>query len=238
MKNYIQPGKILTLVAPYTVASGAGAMVDAIFGVATVDITNGSPGEFQIDGVFDLAKTSAQAWTQGQIIYWDNTNKRCDSNSALGPEIGVATEIAANPTSTGKVRLNGIGVSRDEFVESEGSLAPSSDATAGPLTLTTAMVLSKILVRDPNGASRTDTLPTAALLVAAVPNAKVGDVLQLLIVNGADAAEVITIAAGTGGGFDANQTATSRVIGQNTSKLVHIRLTNVTPAAEAYLVYA
>jgi len=237
MKNYIQPGKILTLVAPYTVVSGAGAMVDAIFGVATVDVTSGSSGEFQIEGVFDLAKTSAQAWTLGQLIYWDNTNKRCDSSSAVGPEIGVCTEVAANPTSTGKVRLNGIGVSRDEFVEGEGSPAPTSDATAGPRTITAAEVLSKIYVRDPNGASRTDTLPTAALLVAAVPNAKVGDVLQLYVINGADAAETLTLAAGTGGAFDANQTAASRLVGQNGSKLLHIRLTNVTAASEAYVAY-
>lgn len=238
MKNYIQPGHILTLVAPYTVASGAGALVDGIFGVATVDITSGSSGEFQVCGVFDLAKTSAQAWTLGQLIYWDNTNKRCDSSSAVGPEIGVCTEVASNPTSTGKVRLNGVGVSRDEFVDAEGSPAPTSVATAGAGTITAAMLLTKIYVRDCAGAGRTDTFDTAAAIVAAVPNAKVGDVLQLLVINGSDAAETITLAAGTGGGFDTNQTAASRVVPQNSSKLVHIRLTNVTAAAEAYVVYA
>ncbi len=238
MKNYIQPGHILTLVAPYTVASGAGALVDGIFGVATVDITSGSTGEFQVCGVFDLAKTSAQAWTLGQRIYWDNTNKRCDSSSAVGPEIGTCTEVAANPTSTGKVRLNAIGVPRDELVESEGSPAPTSVATAGAGTITAAMILTETYVRDCAGASRTDTLDTAANIVAAVPGAKVGDVLELLVINGSDAAETITLAAGTGGAFDANQTAASRVVGQNTSKLVRIRLTNVTAASEAYVVYA
>jgi hypothetical protein len=58
-----------------------------------------------------------------------------------------------------------------------------------------------------------------------------------LIVNGADAAETITIGAGTGGAFDANQTAASRLIGQNASKLVRIRFTNVTVSSEAYVVY-
>jgi predicted RecA/RadA family phage recombinase len=238
MRNYIQPGHILTLTAPYIVASGAGALVDGIFGVATVDLAAAASGEFMVCGVFDLAKTSAQAWTVGQQIFWDNTNKRCDSSSQVGPEIGVCTEVAANPTSTGKVRLNGIGVDRDELVDAEGSPAPTSVATAGAGTITAAMILSKIYVRDCAGAGRTDTLATAAEIVAALPNAKVGDVLQLYVINGADAAEAITLAAGTGGAFDANQTATSRVVGQNTSKLVHIRLTNVTAASEAYVVYA
>jgi hypothetical protein len=47
---------------------------------------------------------------------------------------------------------------------------------------------------------------------------RVGDVVRCLIVNGADAAEVLTLLVGAGGAFDANQTASSQVIGQNTSK--------------------
>ena len=94
------------------------------------------------------------------------------------------------------------------------------------------------MVADCAGAGRTYTLPTAALLVAAIPGAQVGDVVRCLIVNGSDAAEAITLAEGTGGGFDANQTATSRVIAQNGSKTIAIRLTNVTAASEAYVVYA
>lgn len=115
--------------------------------------------------------------------------------------------------------------------------AAFSDATAGNITLTAAQVLGGTVVRDPNGAGRTDTLPTAALLVAALPGAQVGDIIELTIVNGADAAETITIAAGAGGAFDANQTAASRVIIQNTSKTARIRLTNVTASSEAYVVY-
>lgn len=116
--------------------------------------------------------------------------------------------------------------------------APASIATAGNVTLTAAQMATGIIVRDPAGAARTDTLPTAALLVAGLPGVKVGQIVSVLIVNGADAAETITLAAGTGGAFDTNQTAASRVIPQNASKLVHVRFTNVTAGAEAYVVYA
>ena len=114
---------------------------------------------------------------------------------------------------------------------------PFSDATAGNITYTAAQLLTGIIVRDPNGDSRTDVLPTAALLVAAIVRPAIGDVVKTLFVNGADAAETITFTAGTGGGFDTNQTAASRLIGQNASKIMHIRLTNVTAASEAYVVY-
>jgi len=116
--------------------------------------------------------------------------------------------------------------------------APSSVATAGAGTISAAHVMSGIYVRDCAGAGRTDTFDTGAAIVAAVPNAAVGDVLRLLIVNGSDAAETITLGVPASGGFDTNQTATARVIPQFHSKLVHIRLTNVTAGAEAYVVYA
>lgn len=106
-KNFIQPGKTVTLNAPYARESGEGALKDSIFGVSLGKVAVSVDGEFGVTGVWDIAKTSAQAWTQGQRIHWDDTNKRCDSDATLGPLIGVASEAAANPSSTGKVRLNG-----------------------------------------------------------------------------------------------------------------------------------
>jgi len=107
MNNAIQDGKVLTLTAPYAVASGAGALVGSIFAVAAAAVANGATGEFQRTGVFELAKTSAQAWTVGAKIYWDNTNKECTTTSSGNTLIGVATAVAANPSSTGYVLLDG-----------------------------------------------------------------------------------------------------------------------------------
>jgi hypothetical protein len=113
----------------------------------------------------------------------------------------------------------------------------TSDATAGARTYTAAEVLGGIIVRDCAGAGRSDVLPTAALLVAAMDRPRIGDVVRCYIVNGSDAAETLTIGAGTGGAFDTNQTTASRVIPQNSSKDVYIRLTGVVSGSEAYVVY-
>lgn len=236
--NYIYSGKHLTLTAPYQRNTGLGALVGNIFGVALTTVASGVAAEFATEGVWSLAKTSAQAWAAGEKIYWDNTNKRADNVPTAGFRlIGTATETAANPSSTGSVKLYG---RRAPLVGVDTGSAPAaaSKATAGAVTLTAAEVIGGIVVADCAGAGRTYTLPTAALLVAAIPGAQVGDVVRCLIVNGSDAAEAITLAEGTGGGFDANQTATSRVIAQNGSKTIAIRLTNVTAASEAYVVYA
>lgn len=106
--NFIQPGKHLTLVAPYDRTSGQGALVGSLFGVALGTVLETVEGEFATGGIWRLTKTTAQAWTQGQKIYWDNSNKRCDSDSTVGPLIGVAVAVADNPSTTGVVRLNGV----------------------------------------------------------------------------------------------------------------------------------
>lgn len=107
MDNFLQKGCVLTLTAPYTVVAGAGTLVGSIFGVAANDTTSGAQGEYQTEGVFSLAKVSAQAWTQGALIYWDDTAKLCTTTVATNKLIGVAIAAAANPTSVGSVRLNG-----------------------------------------------------------------------------------------------------------------------------------
>lgn len=107
MKNYVQRGDTLTLTAPYDVLSGAGLKVGSIFGVAAFDAANGASVEASVVGVFDIKKTSAQAWTQGAAIYWDDTNKETTTTSSGNTKIGVAATAAANPSAAGRVRLNG-----------------------------------------------------------------------------------------------------------------------------------
>ncbi len=113
MKNYVQPGKILTLTAPYAVSSGGGALVGSIFGVAAGDVASGAEGEFQVEGVFDLTRESGAgtAWSPGALIYWDNTNKRVTKTSTSNKLIGVAVKAAADGDATGRVRLNGAFIS-------------------------------------------------------------------------------------------------------------------------------
>ncbi len=106
MKNYIAKGEVVTLTAPYTVTSGACCKVGSIVGVATADAASGATVEAAVSGVFDLAKVSAQAWTVGAPIFWDDSAKLTTTTSTSNTLIGVALAVAANPSATGRVRLN------------------------------------------------------------------------------------------------------------------------------------
>lgn len=106
-KNYIQEGDTLTLAAPYVRESGEGALIGSLFGVALDDVANGASGVFTTQGVFELAKAGAQAWTVGAKIYWDDTNKVCTTTATSNTLIGCAVAAAGSADATGIVRLNG-----------------------------------------------------------------------------------------------------------------------------------
>lgn len=109
MKTYIQPGDTVTVAAPADVASGAGVLVGDLFGIATGDAKSGEDVEIKTTGVFEVAKTSAQAWaTVGLPIYWDASDKVVTSTKSTNKLIGVNVQAAANPSATGTVRLNGV----------------------------------------------------------------------------------------------------------------------------------
>lgn len=108
--------------------------------------------------------------------------------------------------------------------------------TAGALTYTAGQLIGGRINRDPNGAARTDTLPTAVLLVAAIPGVQINDTFTFEVVNQADAAETITIAIGTNGTIGTNTPAAADgvTVTQNNKKRFRIRFTGVLPGAEAY----
>lgn len=171
--NYVQPGKVLSLIAPYNRTAGQGALVGSIFGVSLGTVLSGAVGEFHVGaGVFSLAKTSGQAWSVGQKIYWDNSNKQCDSDASLGQFIGVATAIAANPSSTGQVLLNG-----------------QSPVTVGPLDPITT-IAGDGAIAIANGVVALTKGSAAAITLAAPTAAQAGT--RITIVAGSAWAHVVT----------------------------------------------
>lgn len=233
---FVQMGAVLTLTAPTGgVTVGKLYLVNGMLVTAQTTAAAGELFDGYTCGVLDVPKTSAQAWVVGQDVFLDTANAVADSDPAKGPRIGRVLAVAANPSATGRVFLCCEVTTRMAQVI-RGRGAPVSKNTAGNVTLTAAEILAGVIVADCAGAGRTYTLPTAALLVAAVPNAQVGDQIECTIINGSDAAEAITIGEGVGGTWDANFVA-AKTIAQNVGKTVFLRLTNVTASAEAYVVY-
>lgn len=106
MRNFVQPGKTLTLTAPAGgVVSGRFYRIGAFFGVAVQSAAQNQPFDLETGGVYSLEKTSAQAWAVGDVIYATPGNVMTTVASG-NTKVGVAAAVAANPSAAGRVRLN------------------------------------------------------------------------------------------------------------------------------------
>jgi len=108
---------------------------------------------------------------------------------------------------------------------------PAQITTAGNVTYTIEQLLAGLILRDP-GAARSDVTPTAALIVAGIPNAKVGMKFEFVIQNDAGGAETITLTAGADVTLSGTMT-----IAQSNSKRFLVEITDIS-ATEAVTIYS
>ena len=99
----------------------------------------------------------------------------------------------ALPNGAGGVQI-GSG-NRNETIMSFGAAPQTATATA---TLTAAQVVGGMLLANPSTSAATYTLPTAAQIDAAVPNATVGSTFDLAIINIGTSSGTVTLSMGTG----------------------------------------
>ena len=114
-----------------------------------------------------------------------------------------------------------------------GNINPASVTGDSNQTYTVAQVLSSFILRGAVTAARTDTLPSAAALVAGIEGAQVGSGFVLTVKNLTGATFAVTLAAGSGGTLSGS----GAVAAANIKQFI-IVLTNVTYGSEAYTIYS
>ena len=107
MKNYVQAGEVVEMLAPYAVASGDGALVGSIFAVAEGTYANGAAGVFRRVGVCQVLCLTTDVIAQGAKVYWDNAAKRMTGILTGNTLVGAATVAKANGETTVTVLLDG-----------------------------------------------------------------------------------------------------------------------------------
>jgi len=146
MNTYVQPGRVCNLVAPYAVASGAGAQIGNVFGVAQDAIASGVAGPFLMEGVVTLPTNTGETWTAGEPVYWDNTNYWLTSVATTGIKVGWTLAAKASALLFGTIKLNDIpsAVSGGKPAQITGLTdntgGTSADPTIAAVTAPTALV--------------------------------------------------------------------------------------------------
>lgn len=105
MINHVQRGDTITIPAPAAVTSGGVVVAGALVGIANGDAASGDPVDVDVTGVFELPKVAALAIGVGDVVYWDAANGLANKTASGNTKLGYATEAAANPSATVKVRL-------------------------------------------------------------------------------------------------------------------------------------
>lgn len=108
MKNFVQKGSTLSLVAAAALVAGQPMLVGKIFGVAVSDVAAGAEGEFETQGVFELPALSSDTAAVGAVLYWDNTNKRLTTTATANTRVGVAVAAKAADAATATIKLDAV----------------------------------------------------------------------------------------------------------------------------------
>ncbi len=105
MQNFIQSGKVLSLVAPAGgVLSGEFVVVGGLHGFAITDAAEGAIVSVSREGVFSASKASVEIH-QGDPLFWDAGNKVFTTVAQDDPIRAIAAEDAASGTATVPVVL-------------------------------------------------------------------------------------------------------------------------------------
>ena len=107
MKNFIGVGNRVTVTAAAVTTSGQPVLIGSLFGIAENAAAISEPLVLVINGIYDLTKTASQAWTVGQLIYWDVATSRVTNVVATNKLVGVAVLAvgAGAGEIVGRVRL-------------------------------------------------------------------------------------------------------------------------------------
>ncbi len=137
MKNFVQPGENLDLIAPSGgVTAGLGYLFGALFVVAAVTALEGETFAGSRTGVFDLAATTHatdQAFAVGAPVYWNDSTKKVTAVATGNQRIGFAVEAKVSTAATAKVLLvqrGNVAGTTIADVPTAGSATAANNATA------------------------------------------------------------------------------------------------------------
>ena len=111
MRNFIESGATLDVLAPISVISGQLLVIGDLVGCAVTSALAGTTVALRRGGVVEQPKVSAQAWPVGAKVYLDAstsllTTAAVNAASAANTLIGRAAEPATNPSGVGRVMLS------------------------------------------------------------------------------------------------------------------------------------
>jgi predicted RecA/RadA family phage recombinase len=81
-------------------------LIGGVFACAASTVAAGVSCVFHLCGAYDTApKATGAAWTAGDVLYWDNTNKVFTKTSSGNKQVAVADADALSGDAVGSINL-------------------------------------------------------------------------------------------------------------------------------------
>ena len=77
-----------------------------LVGVADVDIAAGELGALSVSGIYELPKNTSQAFSVGQLLYWNDTANELTTTASGNTLVGKCTEGALAAATRGRVKFD------------------------------------------------------------------------------------------------------------------------------------
>lgn len=106
MKTKFSEGSPIDVTVPSGgCTAGAGLLINGFFCVPVTTAAQGDVVSTHVTGVFDLTSDTGTAWSFGDVLYWDNTNKRLTKTSTSNTKVGQCVADKTSAATTGRIRL-------------------------------------------------------------------------------------------------------------------------------------
>jgi len=171
------------------------------------------------------------SWVKAEYVSASDAGKGKDASMALAYARAFVLEAAEAEDDLATVLLCGPVPAITAVPWQQATV--TTKTTAGAVTYTAAELLGGLVLRDPNGANRSDVSPTAALIVAGIQGVVASSCFEFEIRNTADGDEVITLTAGAGVTLSGDMT----VKRYNSRRFLAV-VTNAGSGTEAVTIYS
>ena len=140
MKNYLGPESPINIVAAADYVAGHFVVQGSLTGVWGASGTSGDLAALHTEGVFTLPKTTSEAWTSGQALFWNTATSKFTTDTTKLPVNARAALAAGSSATTGAVLIGAGGAPR--VVGGQATTASASDTIVTGLTKLIAVVAS------------------------------------------------------------------------------------------------
>jgi predicted RecA/RadA family phage recombinase len=97
MKNFVQPGNVVSISAPKAMASGEGILIGKLFGISTKATTAAGVIEMLIEGVVSMKKAAGLgAFNEGDAVTFDSVSQTIVASGTAGAHVvGLCVEASS-----------------------------------------------------------------------------------------------------------------------------------------------